>query len=817
MVLVNTSPGRPKLLAGLPVQQRKIAFLSTLTAEQWKLAGGPGIGLADLTPDQQAMFDSLLLPRFRVRTEKIKAVEDDPTGRVRGADILEEKGYDRNAVRLRFQRETSFSFYEVGKQAAEHGGSLFQDPKIGDTVHTLDDTVRLEDAGSGGSDDTTAFGVPLRQTVASRLKPSELDYASPALNAYVPLTAEMKTVQDVLRAVSKQTGLELHADRRIASLPLFLRSAPNQGARAGDLLMALAWGITGAYRRMDAAVYLLTDDIEGIGARFARLAIWVGEAEGKKRQLLEKGIENAAKQNPLQHLSYPKNYPGALPGDLQQRIEEQWGKPDSVGAPVEFRTGELPSSVRAEMDEQIRGVRELWEEFDLEPVNLDTARVGISIELGIAYVMPDGTAVKMEGADIGDAFARLLTLSKTKKAPVSVPSALSASPATIKPLPANLARAVVLVPLPTPEEARRLMATVKRRGFTEVWIQIPLKGANRPDTAPLAAVIAAGKKTGIKVYAAVSLLRGEGIGVPERNLLGQDGDAAAEASIAYMQQVFGSPETPPGMFDFVRWDTQKLRGWIALSAAEQKARERQVLALAAVPGLAGITFRHTGVLGNTGEVQHGTRPNTEMGYTPTQRLAFLRQEGYDPLDLPGAFNAAELRHDLPFFPTSLFERRYRMVGNKGELDTSYVPAPTAWWRFREARNREMLTSIYSNVKRAYPSLALYIDDRTSSYTFTALSWYGSWDAADRLPRNLGGVESQEGTTVTIARKASKTTLLNFANLPAVTETTDGPTGFARAATFMAGEAVKGWNGLTVDLSELPFADALRLLEAIPAR
>jgi hypothetical protein len=808
MTLLNTNPGRPNLLIGLPEQQRKIAFLSTLTMEQWKIAGGPGIGRADLTPDQQEMFDTLLLPRFRVITEKITAVEDDPTGRVRGGEILGEKEYDRNAVRLRFQRKTTYSFYETGKQEAEHSGPLFQDPKVGATVQTLDNTIHLDNAGSGSEEEGMAFGVPLRQVVPNRLKPSELDYASPGLNVLVLLTADLKTVRDVLSAVSKRTGLELHADRRVADLPVFLRFAPNQGARAGDLLMALAWGVTGTYRRMDAAVFLLTDDTEGIGTRVARLALWKNEADVKRRQLLEKGIENAARQKPLPYLKYPKEVAGALSDDHQRRIEEEWTKTEGYGAPVTFRTSELPSSVREDIQDQMRGLQDLWAEFDLEPVNLDTSRVAIGMELQIAYVMPDGTTVDMEHGEVGNVLSQLLSVAQ-KKTPgleLAVPSA------PLKPLLSTLTRAVVLLAAPTPEEAPRLMTAARRRGFTEVWIQILLRGADKPDTVSLAAAVTAGKKVGIKVYAAVSLLRGDGIGAPERNILGQDGDALADATVTYIQRVYGgSPDMPPVAMDFVRWEMGKFRGWVALSPAEQKIRERQVLSLAAVPGLAGITFRHTGVLGNTGEV-NAMRPNTAMGYTPTQRLAFLRQESYDPVDISGEDDIAP----LPFFPTEVFKQRSVTVGNKGVPDTSYVPAPTAWWRFREARNRDMLVTIHSSLKKAYPALPLYIEDRASSYASTVYSWYGSWDVAHRLPKNAEGIESEEGKSAALARKASKTILLNLTQAR-VTDNSLGAGAFAGAVGFLAAEAVRRWDGMVIDLSELPVADALRLLNSIPAR
>lgn len=804
MMVITANPEKANPLAGTNLTQ---PFLASLTSEQWQLAGtARGIGMGDLTRDQQLMYETMLPDAPRVVTNRLESDSNDPTGRRRSwVQVGEIVRYERSAIRLRLCLNTRYRYYTSdGKESYRSNNSFMgqQVEKVGyiqrlfvgesdDGANTADEAERREVASS------MAYGVRLRHRVPSRLKPSQLDYAAPALDVAIPLTSEFKTVRDVLTAIGQRANLELWADRRVAELPLYLRAAPNQTARAGDLLMALAWGITGAYRQMDERVFLLTDDIEGIGTRAARLAYWALEADQTKRDILEKAVVTAGKQNPLRYLKYDADTPSALPEDLRKKIEEDWAKPKSDGF-VPVRTADLPESVRSDVERYRRAYLDT-----VRPVHLDASQVKISVSLGRSFVLPDGSEVGKTDED--NLLFRMMTADKKEEAPPA-----ETPPSSPKPL----TRGVVLAAPTTVDEARKLVAAVKRSRLTEVWVLIPLKAADRPNTAPLSAAIAAGKEAGIGVYAVVSLLKGEGVGTPERNILGQDGDTLAAETMKFYARLYANRSDSAEQIAAVKRRTAKYHDWLSPSAELLAIREKQLRTLAAVPGLLGITLRDTEAPGYTSDGVSVV--NGSLGYTPAQRLACLREKGFDPIDVP--YSTAfymPISFDLPFFPPYDLQTKGLVLEGGG---IGFEASP--WWQFREARNKALLAALYASLKEARPTLSLYIDDRASSasgYILQSPSWFGSWDAADHFAREMSGegfdIRNLFSPGSTAARRTSKTVLLLHTYTVPSGEP-DEPAEFAKTVTQHAGSAAQEWDGLILDMSELPMNDVLRLLEGV---
>jgi len=77
-------------------------------------------------------------------------------------------------------------------------------------------------------------------------------------------------VGDLVRRVAKAANAEVYADPRLARLPVFVQG--DEAARAGDVLQALCWAVTGAFRKVGPAAYVLTNDVAGLGTRKAALA-----------------------------------------------------------------------------------------------------------------------------------------------------------------------------------------------------------------------------------------------------------------------------------------------------------------------------------------------------------------------------------------------------------------------------------------------------------------------------------------------------------------------------------------------------------------
>jgi hypothetical protein len=183
---------------------------------------------------------------------------------------------------------------------------------------------------------------PLWRRVPSRLKPSQIAFDDPSLAVTVPLGGEAATVGELVRRISAATGLEIHTDLRLRALPVWVRG---ERARAGDLLAALCWSMTGAIRRLGDA-YLLTADVEGLGARYGRLAEWAEQARLEQGEQIQKLTERIAKQRPLAYLQpAPADDALALPAEVASRIEEGWAtRRDSNGPSV--AVADLPPALQ---------------------------------------------------------------------------------------------------------------------------------------------------------------------------------------------------------------------------------------------------------------------------------------------------------------------------------------------------------------------------------------------------------------------------------------------------------------------------------------
>ena len=73
MVVLNAQPGRPNPYAGLPRSQKVKLLMASLTPAQWRTMGSPqGLGMADLTQEQQPLFLSLLPEPFALNNYKMQ-------------------------------------------------------------------------------------------------------------------------------------------------------------------------------------------------------------------------------------------------------------------------------------------------------------------------------------------------------------------------------------------------------------------------------------------------------------------------------------------------------------------------------------------------------------------------------------------------------------------------------------------------------------------------------------------------------------------------------------------------------------------------
>ena len=74
---------------------------------------------------------------------------------------------------------------------------------------------------------------------------------------------------EIVRRIRVATRTEVYIDRRLALLPVTIRATPDAQLRAGELLKALCWSVSGAVRyfqdraenETESGVFILTDDV----------------------------------------------------------------------------------------------------------------------------------------------------------------------------------------------------------------------------------------------------------------------------------------------------------------------------------------------------------------------------------------------------------------------------------------------------------------------------------------------------------------------------------------------------------------------------
>lgn len=757
--VLNTKPGKPNLFANMPPPERLKLFLGTCTEQQWRLLGSTGLGIREVTDDQKALFQSLLPVNPRLFEADVVAGDTPHSFSFKNTKSTP---LAAESLKLQLALRNQYFFFEQGKREPSIG-SGDSDLKVGGKVRQLE--ARFESRQEGG-----AFGQELFVREANQPKPSALSYDT--LTQPVLLEG-CTTVGEALARAAQATHLELHADKRVAPQSLYLRVAPGQSVAAGNLLQGLALGVTGTFRQLAPKAFLLTDDLDGIGSRWVRLAQWGQDADAARRALLDKAQNQKRPFDPTALIGFRADDTAALPQNLVGKLRSTWRQ---GGYSLTASPQTLPSGVQ----DDIQSKQQYWKD---EGRALDDTRVEIRGAPRIGWVLPSGeyAGESLGGLTngLGDTLIRDFAPHDTK--PATPPS----KPTPPAGFPVGLARYQVALSLTTVAEAGQAVREAKRVGATDLWIRVPPSTSNLE---PLKATLAQGRTAGIAVGVLVPLLRDPQLGAPERTLTLQTGEAFAET---LLQSTF-LKEHP----EYGGWWSRGYRGWRVLGPKDDATIEAFLKKLALLPGLAGLALKDTGGPGFAGQKSggDGLQIGGEVGYTPERRLAFLRQEGYDPIDFGRYDYALQKTPELPFFPS-----REAAAGE------------ARWFVFREDEVKARLTRFHRLVQANKPGLPLYLPDRVSDYADANTEWYGSWDSASTLPQNP--VYAVRSEAMSAARKASKAIFLLYRR-----RIKGDPATFHTNLERVGKEALTDkWNGLWVDLSDQPPSDALSLLATLPRK
>ncbi len=799
MVVFNTRPGKPDLFTGLRRPEKIRLLQAALSPAQWRLLGAPqGLGLSDLTGEQKTLFLSLLPEPFTLHKLVQENVGRGTFDNKKGSQVTLSAA-QRAALRLRLNRSVSLNLAR----------GVEQDIVYGVIPHPVGTDFFTVVSGHESSRQSNAYGVTLRQEVPNRLKLGHIDFTAPALAMAVPL-ADAKTVGEMVKRVAQAARVELYADGRMAKLPLWTLG---ESARAGDVLKALCYALTGAFRKVGPA-FVLTDDVAGWGARRQLLAEWGQDAQAQEqaqREALDKRIQE---QQPLQYLSYSPDQP-LPPSEVIQKIEKGWDTRRGRYGSEEVPVSSLPPAQQELVSQTVAGLNERLS--GNKTVTGD--RVGVSVRFSLSYLVPGIGAV-----DSGH------TVSPTTLMPPLPPLAPSSNlpvPSTAPVvLPPALAQRALYVAPTNGDEAALAAQEAQRRGLTQLWVEV---GEEESAVELLASAIQAGKEAKLPVFAVVRLLQrrpraaqgtaGEHL---DLNILGETGAAwGARRAASMTTQGTGIPR------EFFARAGDWLRPDVSVVAT---ALKQWLQKIAALPGLAGLVLSDTGAPGYTApDGGNHFFAGTDFGYTLEARLAFLRQEGYDPIDFVGSSNRVSgVELELPFFE-DVGPRLIQVDGQYRE-DKSFVSPGQRWNAFRYQKNAPLLVDLYTAVRAVQPNLPLLMRNRTMP-GFDPGGWYGSWDKADVLPRQTFG---SGGSALLSARSQAKRVFLNisyFTIEPGMMPASSGfamdfkpgtPEAFAFLLSLFLGfekmeqtnGTSKAWDGIVLDMSQVSVKKAIHLLDAL---
>ena len=763
MVLTNPNPGMPNIFQDLSAATKMRLLMDTLTPAQWgQLGGANGLGTDALSDKQSLLFLSLLPDPFCIR--RVTVEQGEYKWEDAEAHVLPPEMRSKTRLRLNLASEIRPIPSELGQGITLLGDTAHRQ---GTTFLTLDGSANVEQSAGRAGQGT--YGVLLHGEMMNAPKPSELDFDLPALAARVALKPDAVsdkglTVGEVVRRAGMASHLELYADRRIGSLPVWYYGA---SAPARDLLRALCLSVTGTFRKVGPA-FVLTDDVVGIGTRLAAQQDWLEEAKAQQEEMLETLQAYPLSKPLLMSLSFPPNDPLAADGATVAKILAGYGQVYSGDYQVAL-SGHLASQ-QAVFQERIDDA--LKQE---QPVRTDA--VALNINLRMAYLVPGEGEVTPLQTDLGSLLG-FIQPPASDLIRVVPPIAALLKPISLAAFPdSNLC-----VEPKSDSEAVRAVDEAKKGGFKKLWVRLPADAS----TSPLVAAVAQGKKRKVAVTAVISLFR------QPAGLLDADQNVQGQTSSAYDAALLRSTAGRRG---------QKLPfevsadNWEQISAASLDDQQKRLTKLANIPGLAGIVLRDTAAPGyETITPQHGQdlsplshlpgSASHDMGYTVGLRLAFLRRYGLDPIDVMLPQTTPTDNGSLPFFPAD-------------------AQGVQQWVAFRGEINARHMAALFASIRGLNIRLPLMIGERSGG-----TAWFNSWDTPQALPLYDPGPLGKPADLQ--ARSVSSRVLKNIA-------VTDGNMSQADYRQYIQNllpthGTEKHWDGVVFDFSALPVDKAFQLTE-----
>lgn len=587
MVTVNSRlTAAPNMYEGLPQEAKVMYLLRTLTPGQWSRATGSGLTLADLQGEQVAVFDSILPNPLRYSMGTIMD-GDSITNPSEPKDIRSLQGAERAKVKLRIVRHL-----EVQVALANDGGytgtTIEDDLKKGMTMPFI------------LKDDEGGFGQKILVRGPNVPRKSHLDLRDARFDKVIPFVPG-ELVKALLQRMTAATGVRFVADAHYANM-MMVECGTSAATR--DLLGALSLGVAGTYRRV-GDTYVLTNDLEGMAAHRARIAVWEDALNKEVDARMTQWRNDVAKGGGFGKIAFHSpTYDGLTPAE-QANLEAN-DKPNNGPSYIPIGQASKP------LQQAIKDWR-----FGNQ---IDREKVGVSSSIRYEIVLPEGGRGWWRGwlGNTDQFMEKPYVWAPPNPAPVTLPLETKGSVAGLV-LRAN-----------TPAEARRLVTRVDKLGMSELWLETR-------DAATLKAAVEAGAGAGVKVSLALrpwEIGPNERSADPDRTSTGDHGPSLVvqKAAIVPWQKFWQdvSAFEPP------------TREFVAPLDPSTNARIASAAALAATKGLAKVVVLDLYPTGYgkaesnaSGGYWYSNAVDSFLayGYTDALRAAFLSVESLDPIDL----------------------------------------------------------------------------------------------------------------------------------------------------------------------------------------
>ena len=561
----------PNFYDGLPEWDKALYLFRTLSPAQWRKASEDGLTIADCKREQIAVFNSIVPNPLRYSTATVAGPHRVVSS---GKPATTVDDSERSKVKLRVVRHLRLQLV-----MKDDGGTTVtdvpQDAAIGQEVPVLW-------SGADG-----VYGQKFLTTSPNQPRKSDLDLANARLAATLPLKTG-ETVRMLFGRISAATGMKLAGDPHYDSMPIY---EVGERASARDLLAAVSLGVAGTYRRL-GGIYILTSDLEGIGAHDARIAAWLDANQPILDELEERWRREIAKGGGLRNATSPAF--GNLTPDELTNLENN-DRPDAT-----LRYLSISKASQA--------VRNAVKNFKAS-FEIDRDRVGIASIIRYEIVLPNGQ--KAWGPN---GLGNMFEFTDQPAAPIPPPEFVK--------LPLKTPAGVV-IHADTPAQAKKLVARVAELGVKDLWVETL-------DAATLLAAVEAGDGQ-VKVSLAIrpwAITAADASVVPDPNIVGDPVQKDPNLLRRFWEQL--------GAFEPIKRESIDMLGEPILARTTRADR------LASTKGLAGamvLDLYPPGYAKNRERALGSplyTRPADAylaLGYTEAQRTNFLRLAGADPVDL----------------------------------------------------------------------------------------------------------------------------------------------------------------------------------------